>query len=139
MLEDSRIPASGFDPDRLTKMINGLNQHLVSAWHNSRETGKAETPFKEGNFWRRNKLNLRIDQNMKRHRAALAFRERSLGKFRMIFRLVLNDGQLEWLTDLWSGETHARSIRERFAHMLNEVTDALAANFLLRQRSRFAA
>ena len=83
-------------------------------------------------------MNSRIDQNMKRHRAALAFRHLSLGKIRMIFSLVLNDGELQRLTYLWSGEADTGSIRQRLAHVHDEFTDPLAANFLRRQGSRFA-
>src|SRR5580658_3809363 len=100
VLQDARIPARGLDAYRLTKMIQSLNQDQASARYDTRETGKAETTFKESNFRLRHKMNLRVDQNMKRHRAALAFRQVTLGKICMIFSLVLNDGKLQRLAYL---------------------------------------
>ncbi len=104
VLQNARIPARCLDAHRLTKMIQGLDQHPASARYNPRETGKAQTTFKESNFRRRDEMDSRIEQNMKRHRPALAFRQVSPGKIRMIFSLVLNDDYLQRLTDLWSGE-----------------------------------
>ena len=102
VLQNARIPACGFNADWLALMVKGIHQDFTSPRHDSYEARKAETAFKEIDLRRRQKPDLRIDQNMKRNGFALAFRQLGRGKIRVIFGLVFDDCKLQRLANLGS-------------------------------------
>ena len=53
-----------------------------------------------------------------------------------IFGPVLDDGQLERLTDLRRGQAYAGRLAHRFAHLVDELADGLAADLLRRKLAR---
>ena len=130
MLQNPRVPSGRFNHFFLSLFVQAFHAHAARARAprpknppGSSSLRKIPT-FSPSNFGER-----RIDDDVKRHGAPLAFAE-ILGRgVLMIFLAVLDDRELQRQSHLRRGKSHAGRLPHARAHGLDQILNFLAGDF----------
>ena len=127
------MPAPRLDHARPAVLVEVFDAHRPCARNEGREARDAQAPFEELAGVGERHRELRIDDRAEGDGRALPFREPTELGVSQVLLAILDDGELQRLSDLWGGQTHARRIAHGVAHALDEALDGVAADLLRRE------
>ena len=120
VLEDSGVPTRGFNHLRFSVLVEALDAHRASTRNYRRKSRQAEAAFVELDFLRAHLSNLRIDDDVKRHRFSFALGQLFARRILVILSQIFDHRDLQRYAYLRSGKANAGSVAHSLAHSLDE-------------------
>jgi len=135
VLQDPRIPSCSFDHLVLRVLVKTGYAHGARPRNQGRKTGETQAALEKFCLFLPDDFKLRIDDDVKRKRAALALLQQRFSNFLVIFFAVFDHRKLQREPQLRSREAYAGRFAHARSHGFDQFANFAAADFREAQRS----
>ena len=120
VLQNAGVPTGSFNDLRLSMLVKAFHAHMMGTWNDRRKSRQAQAAFVELDLLRAHLSNLRIDDDVKRHRFSFALGQLFARRILVILSQIFDHRDLQRYAYLRSGKANAGSVAHSLAHSLDE-------------------